>query len=324
MSANFKPVVIVAGPTASGKSDLAVAAAEAAAEAPGMTGPGVVINADSMQVYAELPILSGAPGTDLQARAPHRLYGIRPVDEPCSAGLWRDLASQEIETAHSDGRLPVVCGGTGLYLKALMEGLSPIPDVPGEVRTDVLARLASEGPEALHVALSDVDPAAAARLAPGDGQRIARALMVQIATGTPLSDWQGTEDSPPGDWRFLTMMLDPPRADLYPAIEGRFDQMLAAGALDEVRGLMDRKLDPGLPGMKALGVPDLIAHLEGRLDLEATAEKAKQATRNYAKRQITWFRNQFVADHRFNEQFSERINQKVRNIIRQFLLTAEK
>lgn len=316
MSENLKPVVIVAGPTASGKSDLAAAIAE--------DFDGVVINADSMQVYAELPVLSGAPGDAMRARAPHRLYGIRSVAEPCSAGIWRELAEAEIRAAHTAGLLPVVCGGTGLYLKALVDGLSPIPGIPADVRAGVLARLAAEGPEALHAALAAVDAESAARLAPADGQRIARAVMVHSATGKALTEWQGQGEGAPADRQFLTLLFDPPRESLYASIDRRFEAMLAAGALDEVRVLMDRNLDPALPGMKALGVPDLIAHLEGRLDRDTAIAKAQQATRNYAKRQTTWFRNQFIPDHRIDEQFSERINQNMRNIIRQFLLTADK
>ncbi len=317
MNLRAQPVVIVAGPTASGKSALAASIAEDAS--------GVVINADSMQVYRELPILSGAPDKSLTNRAPHRLYGALPVADPCSAGRWLRMALDEIGTAHAAGALPVVCGGTGLYLKALTEGLTAVPEVPANVRQAVLARLAGDGPEALHEVLRSCDPATAARLDPTDGQRIARALMVHEATGRALSSWQADDGGgPPAGWRFMQILLEPPRDSLYPAIDARFLEMLDGGALEEVRALIGAGTGRDLPGMKALGVPDLIDHLEGRLPLPAATAAAQAATRQYAKRQITWFRHQFIPDFRAETQFSERINQDVRNYIRQFMLTVAK
>ena len=279
-------LVIVAGPTASGKSALALAVAEAF--------EGVVINADSMQVYQDLAVLTGRPGPADEARVPHRLYGFLPGGEACSVGRWRDLALAEIADAHRAGRLPVVAGGTGLYLRALERGLSPIPPIPKAERAAARARLAQLGAAAFHAALAARDPETAARLDPADGQRLARAWEVLEATGRPLSDWQRVpaEGAPP--YRRLRLVLAPPRPALYAACDRRLGEMMEKGALEEVRHLLTLGLDPSLPIMKALGVPELRRHLAGETGREEAIAAARQATRRYAKRQLTWLRTQVL------------------------------
>ena len=314
------PVVVIAGPTASGKSGLALAVARAFG--------GVVINADAMQVYRELAVLTARPGPEDLARAPHRLYGVLPGSEACSAGRWRALALAEIETARATGRLPVVVGGTGLYLRALGRGLAPLPEVPAGLRAAARARHRELGGAAFHAELAARDPETAARLAPGDSQRLIRAWEVLEATGFPLAAWQAEAPAPP-PYRFLCLALVPPRQTLYAACDGRFQAMLEAGALDEVRALLALDLDPGLPVMKALGVPELTAHLRGALSLEAAVAAARQATRRYAKRQFTWLRTQLPADYSSNEaaykpllaQYSESLESESFAIIRDFVLT---
>ena len=314
MSAEEQPVLIVAGPTASGKSGLALAIAA--------EFDGVVINADSMQVYRELRILTARPTAEDEARAPHRLYGVLSASEACSAGRWRAMALAEIERAHATGRLPIVCGGTGLYLKAMTQGLSPMPEPPDEVREAVRARLGVEGPQALHRELSARDPEMAKRLEPADGQRIARALEVLEATGRSLADWQAAPaEGPPAGLRFATILLAPPREELYARCDRRLDAMAEEGALDEVRRLTALGLAPDLPAMKALGVTEFADYLAGNRAFDEALAAAQQATRNYAKRQMTWFRNQIVADMMITTQFSVSLLPEIFSFIRHFLLT---
>jgi tRNA dimethylallyltransferase len=234
--------VIVAGPTAGGKSALAADIAEAAG--------GTVINADSMQVYDGLAVVTAQPSAADRARVPHVLYGTVPPDARYSAGRWAEAATAAAEGAWAAGRLPVFCGGTGFYLETLTRGLSPIPAVPDAVRAAVAERRTAQDPARFHGALAAVDPAMAARLDPADGQRIARALEVFEATGKTLSDWQA--DAPPQpmlDAETLTLVAAPDRGTLYAAIDARFETMVQAGAADEVRALLDRRLDPALPAM---------------------------------------------------------------------------
>lgn len=315
MAADAQPVLVVAGPTASGKSALALAVAEEFG--------GVVINADSMQMYRELRILTARPSAADEARAPHRLYGVLSAGERCSAGRWRQMALAEIAQAGRAGRPPVVCGGTGLYLKALMDGLAPIPDVPPAIRRQVAARLATVGATALHAELSVRDPRMAGRLAPTDSQRIARALEVLEATGRSLADWQAspTVGQPP-DVSPVSILLAPPREVLYAACDRRLEAMLAQGALDEVRQLNAMALSPSLPAMKAVGVREFSSYLAGDCDLPTALASAQQATRRYAKRQMTWFRNQFVADLTLDLQLSECLLSETFAFIRQKMLTA--
>ena len=280
-------VLVVGGPTASGKSGLALELARRL--------NGVVINADSMQIYRELSVLTARPGPEALTAAPHRLYGVLPAREACSAARWLGLALAEISACHRAGTLPVVVGGTGLYLRALTLGLSELPEIPAEIRADGRERLERLGPAALHAELAARDPEGAARLKPGDRQRILRAWEVLTATGRPLADWQREDrGAPPPGLSFSTIVLDPPRAGLYDSCDRRFDAMIAAGGLEEARALDALGLDPALPALKALGVPELRRHLAGELSLAGAAALARQSTRRYAKRQVTWFRHQVI------------------------------
>lgn len=292
--------MIVAGPTASGKSALAVELAVAF--------NGTVINADSMQVYRELRILTARPGPAEEARAPHRLYGVIPASEACTAARWRALAVEAIAEARDAGRLPIVCGGTGLYLKALTEGLSPIPDIPDVVREPLRRRFEAADATEIHATLRAVDATAADRIPPTDRQRMLRALEVMEVTGRSIVDWQAEPLSgPPPGSDFITILLSPPRDVVYAACDRRFCEMIARGALDEARALRGMGLDPELPAMKAVGVPELIAVLDGGMALEDAIAAAQQATRNYVKRQQTWFSRQIIANLTINEKLSEKI-----------------
>ncbi len=283
---------------------------------------GVIINADSMQVYAELPVLTAQPTEAETKRAPHRLYGILSVAEPCSAGRWRELALAEIETARSAGKLPILCGGTGLYIKVLMEGLSPIPDIPAKVRDDMHRRLAAEGSETLHAILVERDPVTAARLNPTDSQRVARALEVLEGTGRSLGDWQEEMgEGPPADLRFTIILLMPPRDALYADIDARLATMLEEGALEEVEAMHAMDLDPKCPAVKAVGVPELLRYLLGDSGLDTALAAAQQATRRYAKRQMTWFRNQIIANLTLKKKYSESLRGKIFSFIRENVLT---
>jgi tRNA dimethylallyltransferase len=317
------PVVIVTGPTAGGKSGLALDLAEAF--------DGVVINADSMQVYRELEILTARPGAEALARAPHRLYGTLPGHQRCSAGRWRALALAEIAAAHAAGKLPLVVGGSGLYLRALTEGLAEVPEVPVALREAAEARHRDLGGPRLHAELAARDPVMAARLEPGDSQRLIRAWEVLEATGRSLAAWQaegapnGSAGPGAGAGRFLRLVRLPPRAALYAACDARLCAMIERGALEELRRLRKRGLDPRLPVMRALGVRELGRHLDGALSLDAAVARAQQATRNYAKRQMTWLRTQRLPDTvetlTLNEQYSKSLDPKIFANIRRFLLT---
>ncbi|HEV7602808.1 MAG TPA: tRNA (adenosine(37)-N6)-dimethylallyltransferase MiaA [Bradyrhizobium sp.] len=277
--------VLIAGPTASGKSALALALAE--------THDGMIINADSMQVYRDLRVLTARPTPQEQARVPHRLYGHVDAAVNFSAGAWVADAAKVLAEARAQNRLPIFTGGSGLYFKALTRGLSALPPIPPEVREDVRARLQRDGVEALHTQLTQRDPASAERLKPRDKIRIARALEVVEATGRSLTDWH--RDAlppllPPGT--FAAVFLAAERDQLYARIDARFGAMLQAGALDEVAALAARRLDPLLPAMKAHGVPALVRHIAGEITLEQAAAIGRADTRHYAKRQFTWFRHQ--------------------------------
>jgi tRNA dimethylallyltransferase len=299
--------LLIAGPTASGKSALALTIAERVG--------GVIVNTDSMQVYRELRVLTARPTLEEEDQVPHRLYGIRPASEAGSVAWWRDTALAEMQAAHDAGRLPILTGGTGMYFAALTDGLSDIPD-PGQAARDEARRLLDEqGPAALHASLVHVDPATAARIKPEDSQRIARAWEVWRGTGQGLAAWQ-PHRLPPAPWDFWAIQLDPPRDTLRDAIAGRFDKMLADGAIQEVRDLLALNLDPSLPAMRAHGVPELSAYLAGRLSLDDARRRTELVTGQYTKRQATWFRHHTLATQtrvrtiraRFSsiEQFSER------------------
>jgi tRNA dimethylallyltransferase len=277
--------VLIAGPTASGKSALALELA--------LSAGGVVINADSMQVYRDLRIITARPTHSEEGRVPHRLYGHVDAAVNFSAGAWVSDAAAALAEAHEQGRLPIFIGGTGLYFKALTAGLSVVPPIPAEIREDVRARLERNGVEALHAELAARDPRAAERLNLRDRTRIARALEVIEATGRSLLDWHHEGQPPllPKD-SFRAVFLAPERNELYARIDARFDAMLGAGALNEVERLAARDLDPLLPAMKAHGVPALIRHMCGELSLDEAAIIGRADTRHYAKRQFTWFRHQ--------------------------------
>lgn len=282
-------VVIVTGPTAGGKSGMALELAERLG--------GWIINADSMQVYRDLRVLTARPDATEEARVPHRLFGVLGAEERCSVGRWLDMAVAEITAARAAGRLPILVGGTGMYLKALTEGLAPVPDVPTTVTAEATALYDTLGGIAFAEALAKHDPGAAEALPPGDRQRLIRAYAVVQATGRPLADWQNEAPIGPAlDARFTTVLVLPPRDALYAACDARFTAMLDEGAMDEVRALLARELDPSLPAMRAVGVRELGAVIRGEMTLDQAADKARQATRNYAKRQLTWFRHQLTPD----------------------------
>lgn len=317
------PLLVIAGPTASGKSRLALDIAQSLAD----RGTEIV-NADAIQVYRELAILTARPGAADLAAVPHHLYGVLPAAERCSAGRWRALALDAIAGIHARGRLPVIVGGTGLYIRALLEGLAPIPPIPETVHAAVAERMTARGAAALHSELARRDSEAAAKLAPNDRQRIARALEVLEATGRPIGDWQRDAAGDAPSFAALRFVLDPPREALRQACAGRFRAMIAAGALDEVRALLALGLPASAPAMKALGVPELAAYLAGAIDLETAAGRAETATMQYAKRQQTWFRHQLAGADRLPAgpgyaQFSERIFQDSCTKIRRFLLTGQ-
>ncbi len=308
--------MMIAGPTASGKSALAAAVAGA--------WDGTVINADSMQVYRELALLTARPrGPELGA-VPHRLYGTLSGAEACSAARWRDLAVAEVETALAAGRLPILVGGSGLYLRAFEEGLSAVPEVPAAVRAAARADLAELGNAAFHARLAERDPAMAARLPTGDGQRLLRAWEVLVATGRSLADWQAVP-GPAAPYRFAKLCLLPPRPALYATCDARLEAMLAQGVVAEVAALLALDLDPALPVMKAVGVPEFAAYLAAETGLEAALSQAQQATRRYAKRQMTWLRHQFIGNDPtvmvIETQYSESQEDVFFAKIRQNLLT---
>jgi tRNA dimethylallyltransferase len=279
------PLALIAGPTASGKSALALALAEAT--------EGVIINADSAQLYRDLPILSAAPSAADRARAEHRLYGVRDGAEPCSAAEWAMLAESEIDSVHREGRLPILVGGTGLYLRTLLDGIAPVPAIDPEIRAAVRAAGVAEN----YAALTPLDPCAAARLNPGDSTRIARALEVVWSTGRTLAEWQEQRSGGIGDAVTLSpLVLLPPREWLVERCDRRFAAMVDQGALGEVDALLERDLDPALPVIRAIGVRELGSLIRGEATREQAIVAGQLATRRYAKRQYTWFARQPPAE----------------------------
>lgn len=276
--------LLIMGPTASGKSALALAVAERVG--------GEIVNADSMQVYRDFRILTARPSPQEEARAPHRLYGHVDAAELYSTGRWLAEALAAIAAIRGRGATPILVGGTGLYFKALTQGLADIPAADPDLRAALRERAAREGAPALHAELAARDPATAARLAPNDAPRILRALEVLETTGESIGAFQAATHAPLAREEWAGLALAPARDALYAAIDARFDAMLAAGALDEVRAFAARRLDPALPAMKAHGAPALMAHLRGELSLAEAAEIGKRDTRRYAKRQFTWIAGQ--------------------------------
>lgn len=303
---NNPPVIVIAGPTASGKSALALQLATAL--------DGVVINADSMQVYRDLRILTARPSAADEQAAPHRLYGHVDASERYSAGRWREEAVATIEQAYAAGKRPIIAGGTGFYIEALTRGLSPIPDVPPDKTQSVAQQAKQEGLEWLFHAVTAADPVLAARVSPNDRQRLVRALAVYEATGKPLSEWQKLPPEPP-PFETQSFWLNPPRDWLYARCDARFTAMIEEGALQEVEALVNRRLDPSLPAMKALGMAELGAAVRNELPLRDAIAAVQQATRSFAKRQLTWFRNRFGNSVAVNAQFSENFEEEIIRII---------
>jgi tRNA dimethylallyltransferase len=281
---------------------------------------GTVINADALQCYRDLKILTARPGAAEEARAPHRLYGFLDAAERGSVARWRGLALAEIAASLAAGQLPILVGGTGLYLRALIGGLAPVPDIPSDIRDEAAALYQRLGGTAFRESLAYLDPASAARFPSGDKTRLTRAYEVVRATGRTMGDWQHAPAAP-SPHRFATALLAPPRAALYAACNARFAAMIDAGGLAEAAALRARALSPNLPAMKAVGLPELFAHLCGETTLPAAITAAQQSTRRYAKRQTTWFRHQLDADLTCIEQYSESFLHSVRHFIDRLLLT---
>ena len=275
------PVLLIAGPTASGKSALALACAEQI--------KGVIVNADSAQLYRDLDILSAAPTAAERDRVEHRLYGVRDGAELCSAAEWAAMARAEIANVHNLGRVPILVGGTGLYLRTLLDGIAPVPPIDPAIRHAV--REASVADNCAR--LAELDPPAAARIKAADTTRIGRALEVVLSTGRTLSEWQAEREGGIGDdIELRPLILLPPRKWLYQRCDERLTQMIDAGAVAEVEALLARGLDPNLPVMRAIGVREIAAYLRGEVTLDEAVASAQQATRRYAKRQYTWFAHQ--------------------------------
>ncbi|AYO76557.1 tRNA (adenosine(37)-N6)-dimethylallyltransferase MiaA [Sphingobium yanoikuyae] len=291
------PVALIAGPTASGKSALAVRLAQIA--------DGVVINADASQVYADLAILSARPSQEEMGGVPHRLFGHIDGAEACSAARWAAEARAEIDAAHAAGKLPVLVGGTGLYIRTLLDGIAPVPEIDADIRAAVRAMPVAQAHEALRIE----DPEAAARLAPADTTRVARALEVVRSTGKPLKLWQQHKQGGIADRISLSpMILLPPRDWLIERCDRRFELMVDQGAVAEVEALLPRNLNPDLPVMRAIGVPEIAAWLKGDIDRDTMMVRGQLATRQYAKRQYTWFSNQPPQDwHRETRMIDAKI-----------------
>jgi tRNA dimethylallyltransferase len=279
------PLVLIAGPTASGKSALALAFAQQIG--------GVIVNADSAQIYRDLGVLSAAPTEEERQAAEHRLYGVRDGALPCSAADWAEMARKEIADIHSAGRTPILAGGTGLYLRTLLEGIAPVPAIDPDVRSRVRDSPVEENREKLRT----LDPAAAERLNPADTTRINRTLEVILSTGRTLAEWQAERDGGiGGSVELRPLLLLPPRKWLYARCDERFAHMIEQGAVAEVEALIARKLNPNLPVMRAIGVRELSRYLLGQGSLDEAVAAGQQATRRYAKRQYTWFAHQPPSD----------------------------
>jgi len=280
------PLALIAGPTASGKSDCAV---RLALELRERGKSSVIINADSAQVYADLAILSARPSAAEMRGIEHRLFGTWDGASACSAADWAVAARELVDETHAQGAVPIVVGGTGLYIRTLLDGIAPVPAIRPDVRAQVRGMATAEA----YAALQHDDPARAATLAPADSARICRALEVVRSTGRTLAQWQDQKTGGIGDAVSLhPAILLPDRALLYKRCDARFAAMLERGAIDEVAALLARNLDPALPVMRAIGVPEIAAFLRGELSLSEAETRGAQATRNYAKRQFTWLRHQ--------------------------------
>ena len=278
------PITLIAGPTASGKSRRALEMAQATGAA--------IINADSQQLYADLRVLTARPSPEEEAQAPHHLYGVADAVEPWSVGRWTRAVTPLLAELGTQGRPALIVGGTGLYFSALTKGLAHIPDLSTEARDEARALYDAEGETTFRLRLATVDPAAESVIERGDRQRLTRAYAVARETGRSLSDWRAATRPLLEAGTYDRLVIEPERSVLYAACDARVDAMRASGALEEVQALMARGLDPALPAMKAVGVRELAACLAGETTLAEATAAMKQATRNYAKRQLTWFRNQ--------------------------------
>jgi tRNA dimethylallyltransferase len=295
---NKSAPILIAGPTASGKSALALAIAEHVG--------GAIINADSMQVYRELSILTARPQPDEEARVPHMLYGFVPAAEAYSTGRFVADVTDAIANAREAGQRPVIVGGTGLYFTALREGLSPIPRIDSEIREHWRAEAERRGATELHRELMARDAQMAERLAPADTQRIVRALEVLEQTGRSLADWQKVRGVPVvHEAEAVRLLVTLDRAELHARADARFDRMIAAGAIEEIRALAALRLDPDLPAMRAIGVRPLLSFVKGESALDAAADAAKAETRQYIKRQETWHRRYMISWRRVTKQYME-------------------
>ena len=299
--------LMICGPTAAGKSAVALALAERVG--------GTVINADSMQVYRDLRVVTARPSADEEARAPHRLYGIVDGSERASVASWLNLVAAAVDEARKAGRLPIIVGGTGMYLQAARDGIAPIPEVPAEIHQACLDELVARGGAAFRDELSKLDKETAARLFDGDSQRLVRAMGVVRATGRPISAWQSDPHQGALAGEAVAISVMPPRADTYARIDRRFAQMMEEGAVEEVEALAARRLDPSLPVMKAIGVREILAMQNGEIDRDRAIELASRDSRHYAKRQMTWIRNNYRAEIDINEKFSARIIKEIFSIL---------
>ncbi|MCB5424386.1 tRNA (adenosine(37)-N6)-dimethylallyltransferase MiaA [Altererythrobacter sp. CC-YST694] len=289
-SGHLPALALIAGPTASGKSDLAVRLALALAS---HGRRGVVVNADASQVYADLAVLSARPSAEQMQGVEHRLFGAWEGATACSAADWAAAARREIAEIQAQGAVPILVGGTGLYIRTLLDGIAPVPEIDANVRDEVRAMAVSEAYEALKAE----DPERAARLDAADTTRVARALEVIRSTGKPLSFWQArSEGGISAAVDLHAVVLLPPRDELYRRCDARFARMLESGAVEEVKALLARRLDPALPVMRAIGVPEIAGFLRGEWSLAEAQSKGSQATRNYVKRQFTWAKHQFPGD----------------------------
>ena len=299
--------ILIAGPTASGKSGIALELARRI--------DGTIINTDSMQIYQDLSVLSARPDQSEMGGIPHLLYGVLDAAEVCSAGRWLSMARDAYESARREGRVPIFVGGTGLYFRALTEGLAMVPEIPIDVIERGEALRQQLGAQTFFEKFRESDPKTASQLVAADTQRVVRAWSVWEATGRSLADWQKTNEPALLANPAHSIVIEPGRDWLYRRINRRFDEMLQKGALAEVEALASRGLSPRLPAMRALGVPHLLAHLKGEVSLDDAVEKAKTASRRYAKRQMTWCRNQMITWDRVIAQDSESIKTRIFNIV---------
>jgi len=301
-------VIIVAGPTASGKSKLAIDIA--------LSVHGVVVNADSMQVYKDMPVISAVPTTEDKEKVDHRLYEIFAPSFRGNVVDWLKLAVQEIRNIWKEGKIPIVVGGTGLYIENLMKGTTPIPATPDDIRQKVQKMIDEQGLAFVHQKLKEVDPKSGEKIAPNDITRTKRAYEVFLHTGEPMSVWQKKpliQNLP--EAKFYVIKICPSAEELDELVYKRFDKMVEEGALEEVQKLYQRKLDLRLPAMKALGVPELIEYFKGKTNIYTAVQNAKLHTRQYAKRQRTWFKNRLKADFELKKCYKGDFPQEVLELI---------